>query len=58
MNKIGDNYGVKIPLGAGDTVNQFAKEFINKFGLDEFNKIVKKNFKNYLEVINDSPSLV
>ncbi|MBP5694889.1 MAG: ribonuclease HIII [Bacilli bacterium] len=58
MNKIGDNYGVKIPLGAGDAVNQFAKEFINKFGLDEFNKIVKKNFKNYLEVINDSPSLV
>lgn len=58
MSELGEKYGVKIPLGASKEVNEFAKKFINKFGIDEFNKIVKQNFKNYAEVTNDSISLV
>ena len=58
MSELGEKYGVKIPLGASKEVNEFAKKFINKFGIDEFNKIVKQNFKNYAEVTNDSVSLV
>lgn len=51
-------YGVKIPHGAGSGVNAFAKKFIEKFGIEEFKKITKKNFKNYLEVLNETTSLL
>ena len=44
-------YKMDIPLGASSKVNEFAKEFIKKFGITEFNKIAKRNFSNYKEVI-------
>ncbi|MCB9499524.1 MAG: ribonuclease HIII [Erysipelotrichaceae bacterium] len=43
-------YGMKIPFGAGNEVNVFAKKFITKFGITEFDKIAKKNFANYKQV--------
>ncbi len=58
MKEIGEKYNVSIPLGAGKEVNEFSKKFIDKFGIDEFNKITKRNFKNYSEVLNQSESLV
>ena len=58
MDELSKKYGVKIPLGAGKEVNEFAKKFVKKFGAEEFNKIVKQNFKNYSEVLNDSTPLV
>ena len=58
MNELGKKYGCKIPLGAGKDVNEFATKFIDKFGIDEFNKIVKKNFKNYNEVTAKGKSLI
>ena len=58
MNDLGKKYGCKIPLGAGKDVNDFATKFIDKFGIDEFNKIVKKNFKNYNEVTAKGKSLI
>lgn len=45
-----NKYQVKIPKGAGLSVDNFAKEFIAKFGLDELNKICKMNFKNYEKI--------
>lgn len=54
LEHIGKKYNVKIPTGAGPKVNSFAKKFIEKFGIAEFDKIVKKNFKNYSEVTSIS----
>lgn len=49
--KLEEKYGLTFPFGAGSKANQFAINFIQKFGLEEFDKIAKKNFANYSEVI-------
>ena len=50
MQKLNKKYKMEIPLGASKKVNDFAIEFINKYGIKEFDKIAKKNFANYKEV--------
>lgn len=44
-------YKMEFPFGASGKVDEFAKKFIAKYGIEEFNKIAKKNFKNYSEAI-------
>ncbi len=51
LEKMEEKYKVKIPLGASKKVDKFAKEFINQYGLEEFDKIAKKNFSNYYVAI-------
>lgn len=46
-------YGMSIPFGASTKANEFAKKFIKKFGQAEFDKICKKNFANYTEIVQD-----
>ena len=46
-------YGMKIPFGAASQADEFAKKFIKKFGLAEFDKICKKNFANYKELTSE-----
>lgn len=58
MELLDKKYGVKIPFGASGKVNEFAKRLIAKIGREEFDKIVKHNFKNYDEVINSFKPLV
>ena len=46
IEKMGKKYGDKILLGAGNDVDELAKKLKDKYGLDEFKKMVKLNFKN------------
>ena len=50
MDLISKKYGMKIPYGASNKVTEFAKKFVKKYGFDELDKIVKKNFANYKEL--------
>ena len=43
-------YGMTFPCGASTKVNEFAKKFVKKYGLQEFNKIAKQNFANYKDL--------
>lgn len=52
-DKLEAKYGMSFPCGAGHKVTDFAKLFLEKHGIDEFNKIAKKNFANYREVISE-----
>ena len=44
-------YKMKFPFGATSKVNEFAKKFIDKYGIEEFDKIAKKHFANYKEIM-------
>ena len=50
LDGISKKYGVEIPHGASGKVTEFAKQFLKKYGFDELDKIVKKNFANYEEL--------
>lgn len=52
MDKLEEKYGMSIPLGASGKVTEFAKRFIKKHGIKELNKIAKKNFANYKEIVD------
>ena len=47
MEEISTKYGIEIPHGASEKVDLVAKEFLAKFGKEELDKIIKKNFVNY-----------
>ena len=40
-------YHMSIPFGAAKKADEFAKEFVAKYGLDELKKIAKINFANF-----------
>ena len=50
--KLESKYKMKFPCGASTQADIFAKQFIKKYGIKEFDKIAKKNFANYSEVIS------
>lgn len=52
VEALGKEYNTTIPLGAGKQVNEFSRKFIQEHGIMEFNKIAKRNFANYKEVIS------
>ena len=45
--KLEAKYGLKFPFGAGKQADEFKKVLLEKVGPEEFDKLVKKNFKNY-----------
>lgn len=50
MDLLSKKYGMEIPYGASKKVTEFAKKFVKKYGFDELDKVVKKNFANYKEL--------
>ena len=53
MELLSKKYKMTIPFGASKKVTLFAKNFVKKYGIQEFDKIAKKNFANYREVISE-----
>ena len=45
--KLEAKYGLIFPFGASKKADEFKKVLLEKVGQDEFDKLVKKNFKNY-----------
>ena len=46
-DKLEDKYRLEFPFGAGKQADEFKKVLLDKVGQSEFDKLVKKNFKNY-----------
>ena len=46
MDEISKEVGIEIPKGAGDKVDEVAKEIVEKYGFDKLTSIAKLNFKN------------
>ena len=53
MDDMSNYYHTKFPFGAGSKVDEFAKAFLEEHGLEEFDKVVKKNFVNYKEIVGN-----
>lgn len=53
MEMLSKKYKMTIPFGASKKVTQFAKNFVKKYGVKELDKIAKKNFATYREVISE-----
>ena len=47
LEEIEEKYDIDIPKGASKKVDEFALLLKEKIGLEEIDKLVKKNFKNY-----------
>lgn len=46
MKNMSDKYNMEIPKGAGTSVDEFCRDFIKKYGIEELPNVVKMNFKN------------
>ncbi|MCR5491405.1 MAG: ribonuclease HIII [Bacilli bacterium] len=58
MKSLGEEYGVEIPFGAGTAVDEFAKEFAEKHGLEALKSITKSNFANMKRILEDQDSSI
>lgn len=58
QQKMSKEYGIDIPYGAGIKADKAAKELLKKLGLEEFTKLVKKNFKNYKNLLEEKNDLI
>ena len=52
MDKISNELGMLLPKGASDSVDEFGKEIVKKFGKDKLSEIAKLNFKNTEKILN------
>ncbi len=51
--KLENKYHMEFPFGAGSKVDEFAKEFLKKYGKEELDKLVKMNFANYKKLFEE-----
>lgn len=53
-DKLDQKYDLDFPFGAGKAADEFKKVLLSKVGPEEFDNLVKKNFKNYSKRDNTS----
>jgi ribonuclease HIII len=51
MKRLSDQYGMKIPLGAGTPVDEAGRRLAAKHGPDIFGKVAKLHFKNLKKIM-------
>lgn len=51
MDSLSEKYMMVFPKGAGAPVEQFIPGFLSQFGIEEFKKVAKCNFKNYKNLL-------
>ena len=51
--KLEKKYNMEFPFGAGSKVDEFAKKFLEKYGKEELDKLVKQNFANYKKLFDN-----
>ena len=56
MDELSKELGTELPKGAGDQVDEVAKEIVSKFGMDKLKSIAKLNFKNTDKLKNNLES--
>ena len=52
LEVMNQKYNVIFPKGASIKVDEFSKEFVNRFGIDELKKVAKCNFSNYKKLLD------
>ena len=57
IEDLSEKYHTTIPLGASSIVDEFAKEFASKYGIQELKKICKINFANYKNLMDEKIAL-
>lgn len=58
MKKMDEQYGFHFPLGSSNSkIDQAMKDFAQQFGEEELEKVVKKNFKNYVQFLQEKSGL-
>ena len=50
--KLEEKVGMELPFGSSSKATKAAKVLLEKLGQEEFDKLVKKNFANYREVVS------
>ena len=53
LEVMNEKYNVIFPKGASIKVDEFAKEFVDKYGISELQKVAKCNFSNYKKLLED-----
>ena len=56
-DELSEKYGFEFLMGASSKVDELAKKLLQKVGREEFDKLVKKDFKNYNRIVNEKEEL-
>ena len=51
MEVLSEKYAMEFPKGAGLQADNFASDFIKKYGIKELRKVAKLNFVNYKNLL-------
>ena len=51
IDKLSSEFGISLPKGASSLVLEAAKEFVNKHGKSQLNRVAKLHFKTTKEIL-------